>query len=198
MKDPQALFNASPEAFFEELGSRFRAIDARIDQIGARIDRLAEVIESHLTTTIPTARAAAERRDWSYDVRMPNIYFDNVFDLESGPNYVKRWVNQSGRIAGRLALPRDIALAFEIIVCDFATPEAGRSFALSVDDRVLAWEEAGPRLFRAIVPPNPAMRGLGFTVGVDPALCGDQKDVSFSFSSISVHPVEEAGVPAAA
>jgi hypothetical protein len=198
MKDPQALFNASPEAFFEELGNRFRDLDARLDRLGERVDRLAEVIESHLTTGLPIARAAAERRDWAYDVRMPNIYFDNVFDLETGTNYVKRWVNASGRIAGTLALPRDTAFAFEVIVCDFVSPEAGRSFSLSVDNARIAWEEAGPKLFRAIVPPAPAARGLAFSLGVDPALCPPDKDVSFSFASISVHPAEGAGVPVAA
>lgn len=188
MKDPQALFNASPEAFFEELGNRFRTLDARIDRLNERIDRLADVIESHLTTGLPIARAVAERRDWSYDVRMPNIYFDNVFDLETGANYVKRWVSGTGRIAGRLALPRDIPLAFEILVMDFATDEARRSFALSVDNQRVAWEEAGPKLYRAVVGPSPTARGLGFTVGIDPATLGEKKEVSFSFSSISVHP----------
>lgn len=198
MKDPQALFNASPEAFFEELGNRFRALDARLDRLNERIDRLADVIETHLTTGIPVARAAAERQDWSYDVRMPNIYFDNVYDLETGPNYVKRWVNNTGRLNGRLALPRDLPLAFEVMVADFVTDEARRSFALTVDNMRVGWEEAGPKLYRAIVPPAPRASGLSFVLGVDPAACGEKTEVSFSFSSIAVHPAEGAGVPAAA
>ena len=189
MKDPHALFNASPEAFFEELGVRFRALDARLDRLGAHLDQLAEVIESHLASGIPASRAAAERRDWSYDVRMPNIYFENVFDLETGPNYVKRWVNGTGRITGRLALPRDLPLAFEALVCDFATGEAGRDFSLTVDGRIVPWTEPGPRLFRAVIPADAGARGLSFTLGVDPANCGG-KDVSFSFASLSVHPAE--------
>lgn len=197
MKDPQSLFNASPEAFFEELGAQFRGLDARIDRLSARLDSLADVMESHLTSGIPASRAASQRRDWSYDVRMPNIYFSNVFDLETGPNYVKRWVNGSGALTGRLALPRDVPLAFEILVCDFATVQAGISFALQVDGRALRWEEPGPRLFRAVVPPDPTARGLAFSLGVDPKAC-DGKDVSFSFSSISVHPVEADAGPGAA
>lgn len=197
MKDPQSLFKASPEAFFEELGAQFRSLDARIDRLAARLDSLAEVMESHLSSGIPVSRAAGKRSDWSYDVRMPNIYFDNVFDLETGPNYVKRWVNGSGRLAGTLALPRDVPLAFEILVCDFATAQAGLGFALTVDGRALRWAEPGPRLFRAIVPPDPSVRGLAFSLGVDPAHCGG-KDVSFSFSSITVHPVEAGAGPDAA
>lgn len=198
MKDPQALFNASPEAFFEELGNRFKALDTRIDRLSERMDRLADVIETHLTTGIPVVRAASERRDWSYDVRMPNIYFDNVYDLETGPNMVKRWVNGTGRINGRLALPRDLPLAFEILISDFVTDEARRSFSLMVDNLRVGWEESGPKLYRAIVPPSASARGLAFTLGVDPAACGSQPEVSFAFSSISVHSMEGDGVSAAA
>ena len=197
MKDPHALFNASPEAFFEELGARFRAIDTRLDRLAGRVERLAEVIESHLATGIAASRAASERREWSYDVRMPNIYFDNVFDVEAGPNWVKRWVNATGRIAGRLALPRDIPLVFEVLVCDFATPDAGADFSLAVDGRPIGWMEPGPRLFRAVIPPDAGAQGLAFSLGVDPATCGG-RDVSFSFSSISVHPADAAGEPARA
>ena len=198
MKDPHALFNASPEAFFEELGNRFQAMDKRIERLGERIDRLVDVIETHLTTGIPMVRAAAERRDWSYDVRMPNIYFDNLYDLETGSSSVKRWVNGAGRISGRLALPRDLPLAFEVMVTDFVTDEARRSFALTADNLRLGWEEAGPKLYRAIVPPSATARGLGFTLGVDPASYGETQEVSFAFSSISVHPAEEDGIPATA
>lgn len=197
MKDPQALFNASPEAFFEELGARFRDLDARIDRLASRLDGLASVLESHLTVGIPVSRAAAERRDWSYDVRMPNIYFENVFDLETGPNYVKRWVNGGGSISGRLALPRDVPLAFEVMICDFVAPEIEAAFALSVDGRAIRWQEAGPRLFRALVPPDTMARGLAFVLGVDRNLC-EGKDVSFSFSSISVHPAAEAAAASVA
>lgn len=197
MKDPQSLFNASPEAFFEELGAQFRSLDARLERMAARLDSLADVMESHLSSSIPVSRAGGQRSHWSYDVRLPNIYFGNVFDLETGPNYVKRWVNGSGKLAGTLALSRDVPLAFEILICDFATARAGLSFALTVDGRVLRWAEPGPRLFRAIVPPDPSVRGLAFSVDVDPAHCGG-KDVSFSFSSITVHPLQVGAGPDAA
>jgi len=180
------LFHASPELFFEDLSRRLRVIDERIERLTGRIDDLAEAMETFMRKDLPALRARPDVTAWTFHALMPNTVFETVYEAELLPTGAKRWVNATGRLAARLALPRTRQYHFEVLVADFVSPEAEASFVLKVGGQHCPWLSRDGKLFKALVPEDPDAATLDFVLEVDPAACGD-RDVSFSFQTIRVY-----------
>jgi hypothetical protein len=133
-------------------------------------------------------RAVAEpaATSWTYDVRLPNLYFKDVFEPEIGPGFAKRWVSGSGILKANLRLPRNVQYDFSIQVLDFALPEYEETFYIQVDGRRYSWLKKSNREFHTIILENPTATELDFELGVRVSPEIAEKNVSFSFSEIQI------------
>lgn len=183
--DLYQLFHASPELFFEDLSRRLRSMDERIERLSGRIDDLAEAMETFIRHDLPLLRARPDVTAWTFHALMPNAVFDSVYEPEILPTGAKRWVNATARLAARLALSRARQYHFEVVIADFVSPEAEAGFTLKVGGQPCPWLSREGRVFKALIPEDPAAATLDFALEVDPATCGD-RDVSFSFQTIRV------------
>jgi len=178
------LFNASPEACFEKIAQTLKLLDQSLQRNTMELQKIAEIVDKVMLGRLATYTAAENRR-WCYDARLPNKYFDDVFEVEPAGNGFKRWVGASGMIGGTLLLPRALQYDFEAQIVDFATPEARDSFSLGIDGQTYPWLSTADGLYRTIIQEAPGRDELEFSLSIDPATCGPDK-VSFSFASLHI------------
>jgi hypothetical protein len=132
---------------------------------------------------------------WTYDVRLPNLYFDNVYEPELTEEGAKMWVRRSGRLRARLDLPRNVQYLFCISVVDFAVPEARESFRIAVDGRVYPWLAVDTNVFSTIILEAPEAQALEFEISLDSDLL-PAEDISFSFNRIDIKRRADGGIEA--
>lgn len=123
---------------------------------------------------------------WMYDVRLPNIYFSDVFNFEVADGRAKRWVGRSGSIGTKLLLPRNCQYDFTFHAADFVTPEARDTLKLSINGEPYSWLDKTDSAFHTMVLESTEAVDLEFVLAVDPAHLLESKDVSFSFSQILI------------
>src|SRR5579862_7680149 len=161
------LYEASPEAAFVELGNDLERLKAQLAAATAQAGALREVFEKALQALTEQVVVAPAPTRWTYDARLPNQYFDNVFEPEVTPEAAKRWVRRSGSLATRLALPRDVQYDFTVAVVNFAVPGCRASFHLAVDGKVYPWLSQEGNVFSTVILEDPQADGLAFQLAVD-------------------------------
>jgi hypothetical protein len=185
MKRLYRLYEASPAAAFAEIEEDLAQLEKRLATISEAAAALHGLVESTLRTISTPAVAVPAPTRWTFDVRLPNLYFDNVYDPELTETGAKMWVRRSGLLRTRLALPRVVQYDFSISVVDFAVPEWRQTFRLSVDGRVYPWLSVESGIFSTIILEAPEADALEFELSVaSDVLPAD--DVSFSFSGIEI------------
>jgi hypothetical protein len=135
---------------------------------------------------------------WHYDVRERNLIFSDVFQCEvMSDSHARRWVGKTGELKATVAINRTVPLLFKILVDGFVTRELAKTFALEIDGTAVAWADKENGIWTALVPPRPGRARLDFRVSVNVDLAPAEKDVTFSFSEISVLPAVPARVQSA-
>lgn len=180
------LYEASPEAAFAKLEEDLAQLRARLAAVAENAEALRDCLDTALKGLTTPAMIAPAPTRWTYDARLPNPYFDNVFDAEITAGEFKRWVRRSGSLKTRLALPREVQYDFSITVANFAVRECRATLRLIVDGREYPWLSVTENVFSTIILENPEAHGLEFEVCVDTALLPQDRDVSFSFSGIEI------------
>jgi hypothetical protein len=180
------LYEASPEAAFTEIEDEVAELKVRLAAFSEMTDGLNRSLESALKTLVTRITIQPPPTCWSYDARLPNPYFDNLFEPEVGPDVTKRWVRSSGVLKTRLNLPRNVQYDFSISVVNFATPEFRESIRLMIDGKAYPWLSTENRIYSTIVLEDLHAEGLEFEVSVETELLPEDKDVSFSFSRIDI------------
>lgn len=178
-------FQASQEEFFTCLEAKLSALDRRMRECEAQVDALATVSDNLAVHALALSNRGPAPTAWSYDARLPNVYFAGVFEPEASGGSFKRWVGASACLAGRLMLDRRFQYRCEVEIVDFITPEAEASFRLVVGDRPWVWLSTAGRIFSTIITEAPDEIALDFTLEVPSANLQDDKDVSFSFRRLS-------------
>jgi hypothetical protein len=180
------LYEASPEAALAEIEETVAQLGARLTAVSEAADSLRGLFDSTLQTlTTPAAQVPAPTR-WTYDVRLPNVYFDDLFEPEFAPEGAKRWVRRSGLLRTRLGLPRNVQYDFSVRVVNFVVPETRPSFRLSVDDKEYPWLSVDDNLFSTVILEDPKEDGLEFEISIDSSQIPEEKNTSFSFSFIDI------------
>jgi hypothetical protein len=186
MMNSSKLYKASPEAFFAALDNSIAQLETRLEECATRLDGISGLADRFLTDALPAKLVAAPCTGWSYFAALPNPYFADIFAPEHGTAGAKRWVGKSGRIGARLGLSRALQYDFAIHVVDFASHAAEASFALTINGQPYPWLDTAGHVFRTVVLEDPEAATFEFSIGVDPATIAEDKDVSFSFSMITV------------
>ncbi len=140
-----------------------------------------------LAVDYEAAKFFREEAGWIYDVAGPNFYFNSVYHaeiLEGGGR--KRWVDQTGRIAHGVHLPRHIPYRLRIDIVDFALDTYADKLRLRVDGRETEWTSSDNKIFTALVPPLPHAFKIDFEVFIAPEALTAGQTVSFSFAQIVV------------
>ncbi len=180
------LYDASPEECFKELGDTIGALRSQVAELAQRNELLENLFDGVIKTLATRAVADPPATGWTYDVRLPNVYFKDVFEPEIGPDFAKRWVSGSGIIKANLRLPRNVQYDFSIQVQDFALPEYEEMFYIQVDGRRYNWLKKQNRKFQTIILEDPAAADLNFELGVIANPDVIEKNVTFSFSEIEI------------
>jgi hypothetical protein len=180
------LYEASPEAAFAELDQNLAQLEKRLTMISETADGLHRVFESALRAVSQPAMLLPAPARWTYDVRLPNLYFDDVYEPELTEEGAKMWVRRSARLRARLGLPRNVQYDFRISIVDFAVPDGRDSFRIAVDGRIYPWLSTDANVFSTIILEAPGTDGLEFELSLDTDLM-PAEDVSFSFSRIDVN-----------
>jgi hypothetical protein len=184
------LYDASPEECFKELGDTIDTLKAQVAELAQRNELLENLFDGVVKTLATRSVAEVPATSWTYDVRLPNLYFKDVYEPEIGPGFVKRWVSGVGILKANLRLPRNVQYDFSIQVVDFPLPEYEETFYIQVDGRRYNWLKTENRKFETIILEDPAATDLEFELGVtvNPAI--EEGNVSFSFSEIQIrkHP----------
>ncbi len=178
-------FQLAPDDFFTGVDRGFADLRAAVGEIAGHVDAQAELIADLTRIRMMPAQAAQMSR-WSYDARLPNQLFADVFEPEGVPDGAKRWVGLTARIAGRLRLPRNAQYDLVIDIDAFVSPEAARSFYLRIDGVQYPWLSQHDRRYASLVLEDDGAADLAFEIGVDPATIPPGRDVSFAFRAIDV------------
>ena len=184
------LYDASPEECFKELGDTIDGLKAQVAELVRRSELLENLFDGVVKSLATRPVAAPPPTSWTYDVRLPNLYFKDVFEPEIGPGFAKRWVSGTGILKTSLRLPRNVQYDFAIQVVDFPLPEYEETFYIQVDGRRYNWLKTENRKFQTIILEDPSATELDFEVGVIVSPQTAEKNVSFSFSEIQIrkHP----------
>ena len=180
------LYEASPEAAFGELEQDLDQLKTRLADVSAQAEALRDTFEKALKALTERVVTTPSPTRWTYDARLPNQYFDNVFEPEITPEAAKRWVRRSGSLTTRLALPRDVQYDFSVVIANFAAPECRATFRLAVDGTVYPWLAQDGNVFSTVILEDPRADGLAFQLSVDTDALPQDRDVSFSFSTIDI------------
>jgi hypothetical protein len=178
-------FQISPEDYFAGADRAFAELRASLGSVTARTDALTDLCAEFVRMRLPMLATAPATR-WSYDARLPNFVFADVFEPEAtSDGGFKRWVNGSGRLATRLRLPRHVQYDIAIQVEDFCSEAAARSFYLRIDGVQYPWLENADRRYTSIILEDIEAETIDLEIGVAPeAMPGG--DTTFSFRSIDV------------
>jgi len=150
------------------------------------VNDIAKLSDSLITEVTPRGTQSPPPTKWLYDVRLPNIFFDDVFNVEIFEAGAKRWVGRSGSIGAKLALPRNCQYDFTFHAVDFISPEVRETLTLSINGETYSWLDETGSVFRTVVLESADAAHLEFTLAVDPASLAESDTVSFSFSQILI------------
>jgi hypothetical protein len=179
-------FELSPEEFFAQIDRSFADLRGSVAALASRVDALAALGEELARTRLPAAAAAPPAARWTWDVRLPNYLFDDLFEHEAVAGGAKRWVGAGGRISATLVLPRHVQYDLVVHIEDFVSDAAAQSFWLRIDDVQYPWLSHEEKRYTSLVLADTARDVLHFEIGVDPASIPADRDVSFSFRMIDV------------
>jgi hypothetical protein len=180
------LYDASPEECFKELTESIDTLKVQMAEFTRRSEALEGMFEGVIKGLATRTIAEVPATSWIYDVRLPNLYFSDVYEPEIGPNFAKRWVGASGVLKASLRLPRNVQYDFSIQVLDFVLPEYEETFYLQVDGHRYDWLNRENRRFDTIILEDPNAGELTFEIGVHADPQHNEKNVSFSFSEIQL------------
>ncbi len=209
MQRSMERFENSPERYFSDLDTTFANLRSAGAALAKRLDALTAFCDELAVTRVTAEAAGPLPQRWTYDARLPNHVFDDVFEAEPVPLGAKRWVGGSGRIAATLRLPRTLQYDITVHIEDFVSDAAAQSFYLRIDGVQYPWlDHAGKRYASLIlaeppapaIPPVPpalvpsapvllqsaALSTLAFEIGIDRATIPIDRDVAFSFRLIDV------------
>lgn len=184
-------FQLAPDDFFAGVDRGFADLRATVGGLANHIDAQAELIaELSRTRMLPPPPPAAVAR-WSYDARLPNFLFVDVFEPEllpdgATPGGAKRWVGRAARIAARLRLPRNAQYDIGIEIDGFVSPAAAQSFYLRINGIQYPWLSHQDGRYASLVQEDAEADDLAFEIGIDPATIPAGQDVSFAFRAIDV------------
>ncbi|PHK93203.1 hypothetical protein CR162_19860 [Pseudoroseomonas rhizosphaerae] len=154
--------------------------------IESQIEKILQLHDVFVREQLPLRRGSAPLTRWSYDARLPNLYFPEAYEPEFSKEQVKRWVNQDGRIRGSLAIDRNVQYDFVIEIVSFITDAARQSFSLKVNGQTYNWLSVAQDRFWTIVLEDPQASTLDFELSIDPAARAEGESVSFAFSHIDI------------
>ena len=179
-------YQLCPEEFFTGADRAFAELRSSIAAITARTDALADLCTELARTRLPLQASPPATR-WSYDARLPNFAFSDVFEPEAlADGGYKRWVNASGRLAARLRLPRHVQYDLAIQIEEFCSEAAAQSFFLRIDGVQYPWLGHASRRYTSLILDDPDAETLDFEVGVAAETIPADHDTTFSFRSIDV------------
>ncbi|MBK8211957.1 MAG: hypothetical protein IPK78_20470 [Rhodospirillales bacterium] len=178
------LFLASEDAFFTSLECRIAELEGRLFECEGQIENYAAICERLSAHALAAMTRGPAPTAWSYDVRMPNIYFDDVFDIEWSDGDAKRWVGAGNALKGQLLLDRRHQYRVNVEIVNFVSAEAESSFSISVGNTDLPWLEMSERIYSTIIPEAANESILAFRIGVSNESRSAEKDVSFSFRKL--------------
>ncbi len=180
------IFQISPEDYFAGTDRAFAELRAGLGSVSARADALADLCAEMMRMRLPLQASPPATR-WTYDARLPNFVFADVFEpeaLEDGG--FKRWVNASGRLATRLRLPRHVQYDLAIQIEEFCSEAAARSFYRRIDGVQYPWLSHAGRRYTSLILEDLDAETLDLEIGVAPEAMPDGADTTFSFRSIDV------------
>jgi hypothetical protein len=179
------LFRASPEGFFSALDVKLKELKAQIDEIRAQLEGVTEIADSFIYSAPARRDESPAPTRWTFEARLPNIYFDDVFEAETVVE-PKRWVGMSGRLAWTLRLPRAVQYDFAVQCVNFGSNEMRDTFRLHVNGTKYPWLEIEGEWHRTIILEAKDEAELEFELSVDPATRAPGVDVTFSFARIDI------------
>jgi hypothetical protein len=179
-------FQISPEEYFAGTDRAFAELRTNLGHVTARTDALADLCAEFARMRLPLLATVPATR-WSYDARLPNFMFADVFEPEALPDGgFKRWVNASGRLATRLRLPRHVQYDLAIQIEEFCSEAAARSFYLRIDGVQYPWLGHEGRRYTSLILEDLDADIIDLEIGVAPETMPDGGDTTFSFRSIDV------------
>jgi hypothetical protein len=179
-------FQLSPEEFFAGADRAFAELRASLGSVVARTDALADLCAEMARTRLPLQASPPATR-WSYDARLPNLVFADVFEPEALPDGgFKRWVNASGRLATRLRLPRHVQYDLVVQIEEFCSEAAAQSFYLRIDGVQYPWLSHASRRYTSLILEDLDAETLDLEIGVAPEAMGGGGETTFSFRSIDL------------
>ncbi len=175
-------YQLAPDDFFAGVNRGFADLRAAMSRLAGHIDAQADMIAELSRTRMLPPPPPAEVARWSYDARLPNFLFADVFE----PEGAKRWVGRAGRIAARLRLPRNAQYDLAIDIESFVCPEAAQSFHLRINDVRYPWLSHQDGHYASLVMEDAEACDLAFEIGIDSATIPAGQSVSFAFRTIDV------------
>jgi hypothetical protein len=179
-------FQISPEDYFAGVDRAFEEMRSGIGALARRADDLSALCEELALVRLAGPAAAPPPSRWTYDVRLPNHLFADLFDAEEIAGGAKRWVGTGCRLGVTLRMPRNVQYDLAIQIEDFVSETAAKSFFLRIDGVQYPWLSHEGKRYTSLVLIDEAAETLGIEIGVDPSSLPDGRDVSFSFRSIDV------------
>lgn len=179
-------FELSPENYFADVDRNFKSLRTAVATVEQRLDSLAALYEELAATRAIMQADQPLPQRWTWDVRLPNYVFDDIFEAEPVGDAAKRWVGGSGRIEATLRLPRTLQYEMVIQIEDFVSEEAARSFFLRIDGVQYPWLGHADKRYTSLILADPEATTLTFEIGIDRTTITAGRDVSFSFRSIDV------------
>ena len=179
------LYRASPEGFFAALDVKIKELETQLAGIQAQLKGVTEIAEAFIHDLPRRTADAPAPTNWTYQVLLPNLYFDDIFEAEVTPE-VKRWVGKSGRLAWTLRLPRIAQYDFAVQCAGFGSEVMRETFRLQVNGATYPWLETTDGLYRTIILEAPDEKDIALELSVDPATRDPNADVTFSFTRIDI------------
>lgn len=179
-------FQLAPDEFFAGVDRGFADLRATVGSLAGQIDAQAELIAELSRARMLPPPAPAEVARWSYDARLPNFLFADVFEPETLPDGARRWVGRGAHIAARLRLPRNAQYDIAIHVDGFVSPAAAQSFYLRVNGVRYPWLSHQDSRYASLALEDADAIDLAFEIGIDAATIPAGHDVSFAFRAIDV------------
>lgn len=179
-------FQLAPDDFFAGVDRGFADLRATVGGLANHIDAQAELIAELSRVRMLPPPPPADLARWSYDARLPNFLFVDVFEPEMLPDGAKRWVGRVARIAARLRLPRNAQYDLGIDIDGFVSPAAAQSFYLRINGVQYPWLSHQDSRYASLVLEDAEADDLAFEIGIDPATIPAGQDVSFAFRAIDV------------
>lgn len=178
-----------PLSDLEQTQALIRSLQRRVEVLESELSRMKALGREFWQTEALAFLAAASIRDWAYyasdETKLCSDLFDPEFRNELPPI---RWVGRSGALSAKIAICRLVPLQFKLDTETFVIPEARSELTLFIDGSVLPWSNRDLETFIAEVPVA-KVPFLEFSVVLPSHSIPPDKDVTFSFRSISIAPL---------